>query len=378
MPVEIIPAPQPIPGINFPVDHDTYPNDCENVACTKVDGRYRPGTWVIITNEFDEIEEEFIPEEYHVCDTCNDKAKKSFNGMKIFSRRQAEPILKKVVAAVHARIDVATSTPLTWVKKPKQEKKEEKSFMDEIKVKISQPKPMGLPKPQPHRLPKIPKEPRAPKELVLRKEERTKNDRNAANPRPKPQIRQQMTRKEYDELLRQRAEKEKEHEEERFQEECERELRKQRNKEYLELKEFLEFLEDFKKETMRWILINHWIKYHQSDTLAGVMALKHHGKTLSHKERKKLKHALNGNMASIAVYTALATAALTWLARRSRTHVVETRIVDGVLVARETLAETPPDEKTYEHRTRHSSKDYRRNNKNMKDEWQQNAVVWKD
>ena len=95
---------------------------------------------------------------------------------------------------------------------------------------------------------------------------------------------------------------------------------------------------------MRWVLINHWIKYHQSDTLAGVMALKHHGKTLSHKERNKLKHALNGNMATIAVYTALATAALTWLARRSRTHVVETRIVDGVLVARETLAETPPDE----------------------------------
>ena len=221
MPVEIIPAPQPIPGIDFPVDHDTYPNDCENVACTKVDGRYRPGTWVIITNEFDEIEEEFIPEEYHVCDTCNDKAKKSFNGMKIFSRRRAEPILKKVMAAVHARVDIAMSTPLTWVKKPKQEKKEEKSFMDEIKVKISQPKPLGLPKPQPHRLPKIPKEPQAPKELILRREKRTKNDRNAANPQPRPQIRQQMTRKEYDELLRQRAEKEKEREEERFQEECE-------------------------------------------------------------------------------------------------------------------------------------------------------------
>ncbi|KAF8690356.1 hypothetical protein AX14_002978 [Amanita brunnescens Koide BX004] len=216
--------------------------------------------------------------------------------------------------------------------------------MEEIKVKISQPKPLGLPKPQPHRLPKIPKEPRAPKELILRREKRMKNDRNAANPRLRPQIRQQMTRKEYDELLRQRAEKEKEREEERFQEECERELRKQRNKEYLELKEFLEFLEDFKKETMRWVLINHWIKYHQSDTLAGVMALKHHGKTLSHKERNKLKHALNGNMASIAVYTALATAAITWLARRSRTHVVETRIVDGRLVAQETLAETPPAE----------------------------------
>ena len=218
MPVEIIPAPQPIPGIDFPVDHNTYPNDCENVACTKVDSRYRPGTWVIITNEFNEAEEEFIPQEYHVCTTCNEKAKKSFNGMKIFSWRQAEPILKKRVAAVHTRIDVATLALLTWVKKPKVEKKEEKSFMEEIKVKISQPKPLGLPKPQPHRLPKIQKEPQAPKDLVLRREKQTKNDRNAANPRPRPQIRQQMTRKEYDELLRQREQREKEREEERFQE----------------------------------------------------------------------------------------------------------------------------------------------------------------
>ena len=46
----------------------------------------------------------------------------------------------------------------------------------------------------------------------------------------------------------------------------------------------------------------------------------------------------------MAVYTALAMAAITWLARRSRTHVVETRIVDGRLVAEETLAVTPPDE----------------------------------
>ena len=124
-------------------------------------------------------------------------------------------------------------------------------------------------------------------------------------------------------------------------EECEQELCKQRNKEYQELKDFLEFLEDFKKETMQWVLINHWIKYHQLDTLAGIMALKHHGKTLSHKERNKLKHALNGNMASITIYMALATATITWLARRSRTHIVETRLVDGVLEARETLAKIP-------------------------------------
>ena len=156
MPVEIIPVPKPTPGIDFPVNHETYPNNCENVACTKIDGRYQPGTWVIITNKFDKVEEEFIPQEYHVCTMCNKKAKKSFNGMKIFSWREVKPMLKKALAVVHARIDVATLAPLTWVKKPKPEKKkEEKSFIDEIKVMVSHLKPLGLPKPQLHRLPKI-------------------------------------------------------------------------------------------------------------------------------------------------------------------------------------------------------------------------------
>ena len=89
-----------------------------------------------------------------MCTMCNERAKKSFNGMKIFSQREAKLILKKTLAVVHARINVATSAPLTWAKKPKTEKKkEEKSFIDEIKVTISHPKP------QLHRLPKIEKVP---------------------------------------------------------------------------------------------------------------------------------------------------------------------------------------------------------------------------
>ncbi|KAF8699732.1 hypothetical protein AX14_000914 [Amanita brunnescens Koide BX004] len=139
--------------------------------------------------------------------TSSTKRKKNLFCKNII-RREAEPILKKIMAAVHTRINVAMSAPLTWVKKPKQEMKEEKSFMEEIKAKISQLKPLGLPKPQPHRLPKTPKEPRALKELILRKEKWTKNDRNAANLRLRLQIRQQMMRKEYDELLCQREQKE--------------------------------------------------------------------------------------------------------------------------------------------------------------------------
>jgi hypothetical protein len=47
------------------------------------------------------------------------------------------------------------------------------------------------------------------------------------------------------------------------------------------------------------------------------MALKHHGKTLSNKERNKLMHALNGNMAIQAACIAVAGAALTYLMRRN-------------------------------------------------------------
>jgi hypothetical protein len=48
------------------------------------------------------------------------------------------------------------------------------------------------------------------------------------------------------------------------------------------------------------------------------MALKHHGKTFSNKERNRLMHALNGNMAMQATCIALAGAALTYLIRRNR------------------------------------------------------------
>ncbi|KAF8688266.1 hypothetical protein AX14_003482, partial [Amanita brunnescens Koide BX004] len=97
-------------------------------------------------------------------------------------QREAEPMLKKAVAKIHARIDVATLTLMTWIKRePKKKselddsslqgarlsghpsghkKGEEKSFMNEVKVKISSLKPLGLPKLQPHKLPKIHKEPR--------------------------------------------------------------------------------------------------------------------------------------------------------------------------------------------------------------------------
>jgi hypothetical protein len=51
--------------------------------------------------------------------------------------------------------------------------------------------------------------------------------------------------------------------------------------------------------------------------ISAIMALKHHRKTLSNKERNRLMHALNGNMAMQAACIAVAGAALTYLMRRN-------------------------------------------------------------
>jgi hypothetical protein len=52
--------------------------------------------------------------------------------------------------------------------------------------------------------------------------------------------------------------------------------------------------------------------------MSAIMALKHHGKTLSNKERNRLMHALNENMAMQATCIALAGAVLTYLIRRNQ------------------------------------------------------------
>ena len=59
MPVVITLVTKKVLGMDFPINHKTYPNDCENVACTKIGNRYRPGSWVIITNKWDDSEHEF-------------------------------------------------------------------------------------------------------------------------------------------------------------------------------------------------------------------------------------------------------------------------------------------------------------------------------
>ena len=73
---------------------------------------------MIITQEFDESEEEFFENENYVCAECAEGAKKSFMGNKILRRHEVEPVLKSIAPI---KAEVAVSKPLTWVMKPKKE-----------------------------------------------------------------------------------------------------------------------------------------------------------------------------------------------------------------------------------------------------------------
>jgi hypothetical protein len=60
------------PGIDFPMNHKTYPNDCENTACTKTGSHYQPGSWVIVTENYNEGEAECFHIEYYACTVCTE------------------------------------------------------------------------------------------------------------------------------------------------------------------------------------------------------------------------------------------------------------------------------------------------------------------
>ena len=163
MPVTVTPLTKPIPGIDFPVDHNTYPNNCENVACKKLGGRYQPGSWVIITQEFDESKEEFFENENYVCTECAEGAKKSFMGNKILRRHEVEPVLKNTAPP---KAEIAVSKLLTWVMKPK---KEVPRMKQTVPIKISAPKVKVPERPKDKKLPRVPEKPE-----VQKKEKRTK------------------------------------------------------------------------------------------------------------------------------------------------------------------------------------------------------------
>jgi hypothetical protein len=238
------------------------------------------------------------------------------------------PVLKERVLI---KGDIAVSKLLAWVMRPKKEvPKVEQTKLIRI---ISAPMKKVPVRPMEKKTAKIQavtnrviqeKKPRINYPPVVQ----TKNDRNAANPRPgSPQHIKNITAKKdpgvsLDEYKKKLAYK-REHIQIEYEKTMERkealqELYKQREEEYETVKRFMEFLKDFSVPEMRYFLISTWILRNRFDTVSAIMALKHHRKTLSNKERNKLMHALNGNMAMQATCIALAGAALTYLIRRNR------------------------------------------------------------
>jgi hypothetical protein len=195
MPVTVTPVAKPVAGIDFPVNHETFPNDCESVGCTKIEGRYRPGSWVLITNEYNEYEEENFEVENFVCIKCNEKCKRSFNGQKVLKRKEVMPVLKEKVLI---KGNIAVSKPLAWVMRPKKEvPKVEQTIpiriisapMKKVPVRPMEKKTAKIQAVSEWVRPSVTQEDRlhvaSPKTqinypLVVQ----AKNDRNAANPRP--------------------------------------------------------------------------------------------------------------------------------------------------------------------------------------------------
>jgi hypothetical protein len=183
MPVTVTLVAKPVAGIDFPVNHETFPNDCESVGCTKIEGRYRPGSWVLITNEYDEYEEENFEIENFVCTECSEKCKRSFNRQKVLRRKEVMPVLKEKVLI---KGDIAVSKPLAWVMRPK---KEVPKMEQTIPIRIISAPIKKVPvRPMEKRTAQI----KAVMERVIQEKKsrinyppvvQAKNDRNAANPR---------------------------------------------------------------------------------------------------------------------------------------------------------------------------------------------------
>ena len=118
---------------------------------------------MIITQEFDESEEEFFENENYVCAECAEGAKKSFMENKILRRHEVEPVLRK---AAPPKAETAVSKLLAWVMRPKREVPQ---MEQTVPIKISAPKVKVPERPQNKKSTKVLERPE-----VQKKEKRTK------------------------------------------------------------------------------------------------------------------------------------------------------------------------------------------------------------
>ena len=131
--VTILPVVKKVLGIDFPIDHKTYPEDCENVACTKIEGRYRLGSWILVTQRWDDSEHDFMEVENYACIECAERAKRSFNSERIVRRQEVLPTatMRHGVKYPEEKTVVAVSKPLIWEIKPK------KTFEEKVKETLA-------------------------------------------------------------------------------------------------------------------------------------------------------------------------------------------------------------------------------------------------
>ena len=113
---------------------------------------------MIITQEFDEFEDEFFETENYVCAECANGAKRSFMGYKILRRHEVELVLKSTAPA---KAEIAVSKLLTWAIRPKKEVPKTEQTMP---IKISAPKAKVPERPKEKKLQRVPARPEVPKE----------------------------------------------------------------------------------------------------------------------------------------------------------------------------------------------------------------------
>ena len=118
-PVQRIVGPT-IPGIDFLVNHDTYPNDCKNTACTKIGDWYQPGSWIIVTQDYNEGEGEFVEVKCYACTECAERSKRSFLGYRLLGKHEAEPVLtakgkEKELPPLPVQVPLKTTGPVAMM-----------------------------------------------------------------------------------------------------------------------------------------------------------------------------------------------------------------------------------------------------------------------
>ena len=129
-----------------------------------------------------------------------------------------------------------------------------------------------------------------------------------------------------------------------------KELCRAHYEEYTRMRKFCNILKTVSNEMLRIAVINMFIAKMNFKTINAEIALKHHGKMLSNKEKNRLMHTLNRNTVPVALAAALL-AGFMYLARRQRVALVNPHIEGGHIVSATVHVAVPTAEELVEEAT---------------------------